>query len=427
MRNRPWALCGPCLRRGGAPAPSSSRCLCCFEAVISDGPCALAKSQSGSARRHPSPHNRGRQPRGIQRFNRLLVEAIAGHLAVTGRALSVVSLGDARSDSSAVAGVISSNSGGSRRRFIVSAIREARRSRPTTIIAGLVHFAPLALGIKWLGFTDQYAVQLYGTEAWKRVSTHRRLALRKSVMLISITEATASMAAEANDLHAASVRVLSPVVEETWLTTPPRPGAPIQPSSAFRLLTVARLDAAEGKKGIDDVLHALASPAFRTAEVEYVVVGDGTDRARLEALAGDLGLSRRVRFLGALASDELRAEYLQCDLFVMPSTQEGFGIVFLEAMACRKPVLASRFGGVPEVVVDGETGLLVEPGDRAGLVQGLRALLDDPALRRRLGEAGRHRVESRFTKRQFQITLEAILSELYKPLHSARHQAGPNR
>lgn len=361
---------------------------------------------------------------GIQSFNRMVIESCVRHTASRGQSLTVVCMGDTfpESLSSLLATGSLSLAGGSKSAFIAAALRHAIRSRPTTVIAGLAHFAPLALIIESLGLADQYVVQLYGTEVWDRLSAHRRLALRRATMLTSITDATAYKAAQANNLGRVPIRLLSPVVDDVWLAAPAVDSAEMG-SDRFRLLSVGRLDAAEKRKGIDDVLYALASPALRDEKVEYVVVGDGTDRSRLESLADELRLLSKVTFLGAIDAAALKAEFRRCDVFVMPSTQEGFGIVFLEAMACGRPVVASRFGGVPEVVAHGETGLLVDPGDADGLVRALRALMDDPCLRIRLGEAGRRRVEARFTTSHFRTTSQAILDELDRVAEKGSHSA----
>jgi glycosyltransferase involved in cell wall biosynthesis len=113
----------------------------------------------------------------------------------------------------------------------------------------------------------------------------------------------------------------------------------------------------------------------------------------LRGLSHKLGLDRSVTFHGAVQDDrEVRAAYQEAHLFALPSLQEGFGIVFLEAMASGLPVVAARAGAAPEVIADGETGLLVPPGDSTALADALLRLLRDPEMRRRMGEAGRARV-----------------------------------
>ncbi len=162
------------------------------------------------------------------------------------------------------------------------------------------------------------------------------------------------------------------------------------------LLTVSRLDT---HKGIDTAIRAL--PAVRAAfpTVRYAVAGVGSHRPEFERLVATLGLGDAVRFLGFVADDELPALYNAADLYVGPSRRydllaEGFGIALVEASACGLAVLAGNSGGVPDAVRDGETGLLVDPDDPAAVTVGITRLLGDPALGRRLGDAGRRAVET---------------------------------
>ena len=146
----------------------------------------------------------------------------------------------------------------------------------------------------------------------------------------------------------------------------------------------------------------------------YVVAGEGPDRERLEALALRLGVADAVRFVGAIPNEELALWYSLGEVFVMPSRSEppdveGFGIVFLEAAACERPVVAARAGGVPDAVADGISGLLVEPNDEEGLARALIELLSDPARRADLGRRARERVLAEFTwDRVAERTLEAL-------------------
>lgn len=160
------------------------------------------------------------------------------------------------------------------------------------------------------------------------------------------------------------------------------------------ILTLGRLVA---RKGIDDVIRSLPTLRAHHPDALYAVAGGGPDRARLEGLVAELGLGDAVRFLGRLEADELVPALRACDVFVTASRDdepdvEGFGIVFLEAGACGRPVVGTFAGGIPDAIVDGETGLLVPQADPTALAGALGRLLDDPALRRRLGAAGRRRV-----------------------------------
>lgn len=171
------------------------------------------------------------------------------------------------------------------------------------------------------------------------------------------------------------------------------------PGAKTIILTVARLNPRKGQLEVINALKAL--PASRRATLEYWLVGahgkENYDQL-LTAAAVEAGFP--VRFLGDIPDDQLGAVYAQADIFAMTSmphkqSVEGFGLVYLEAGAHGLPTVAHAIGGVPEAVVDGETGLLVRPGDTAALTQAFDRLLGDPALRRRLGEAGRVRALSR--------------------------------
>jgi glycosyltransferase involved in cell wall biosynthesis len=163
-------------------------------------------------------------------------------------------------------------------------------------------------------------------------------------------------------------------------------------------------------KGVDVLLRALVG-----IDATAVLVGGGPYRERWSALSNELGLGDRVRFAGEVSQPELAALYHACDMFVLPSVTraEAFGYVQLEAMACSKPVVSTRLpSGVPWVNRDGETGLTVPPSDDDALREAIRTLIEDPSLRRRLGAAGRARVESEFTIERMRVATTALYREV---------------
>jgi glycosyltransferase involved in cell wall biosynthesis len=173
-----------------------------------------------------------------------------------------------------------------------------------------------------------------------------------------------------------------------------------------RILSVGRLAA---PKDFRTLVGALAQLPRGAAEA--LIVGDGPDRAQLEAEIARLGLAEHVLLAGERRDvPELLAG---ADLFVLSSRSEGLPVSVLEAMAAGLPVIASRVGGLPELVADGETGMLVEAGDVDELAAALRLLLAEPALRRRLGAAGRACAEARFDLERFRRAhLELYSAEL---------------
>src|SRR5712664_1723052 len=155
------------------------------------------------------------------------------------------------------------------------------------------------------------------------------------------------------------------------------------------------------RKGVAHLIEAIARLGPTGPPLE--IVGEGPERPALEALAHRLGVAQQVMFRGKVAPHELQASYARAAVCVLPSVldargdTEGLGVVLLEAMNHGTPVIASRVGGIPDIVEDGVSGLLVAPGDADALAAAVRRVRDDPALARRLGEGGRRRLREQFS------------------------------
>jgi phosphatidylinositol alpha-1,6-mannosyltransferase len=271
--------------------------------------------------------------------------------------------------------------------------------------------APAARVLRRLGKLKRVAIAAHGRELllepWARVGAaqrgYDRVRSRELAGADVVLAASRYTAELARGLGAAEERV-----RVTRSGTDPERFRPHDASSLrIRLglgarplvLTIARL---VPRKGIDSVLAALPVVRQVVPDVTYVVGGEGPDRERLEEIARRLGIADCVRFVGGIADDELPLWYSLGDVFAMPSRSEppdveGFGIVYLEAAACERPVVATRAGGVPDAVVDGVSGVLVEPDDLDGLARTLGELLLDPARRIELGRRARARVIAELT------------------------------
>ena len=167
------------------------------------------------------------------------------------------------------------------------------------------------------------------------------------------------------------------------------------------ILTVGNL---VERKGHDMVIRSLPAICQQVPDATYLIAGTGPFKERLDELAAQLGVRDRIIFAGNVPDDQLPDLYAMCDVFAMPSRArlashdvEGFGLVFLEAGACAKPVVAGRSGGIEDAVVDGFTGLIVDPSDTQDIGQALIRLLTDSELRGRLGRQARDRVEKERT------------------------------
>jgi glycosyltransferase involved in cell wall biosynthesis len=163
------------------------------------------------------------------------------------------------------------------------------------------------------------------------------------------------------------------------------------PNGAFTVGWIGRMT---GVKRTDDVLHAFRALRERGITAKLCLVGDGPDRDGMERRAHDLGLMRDALFLGY--QENVAPYYAAFDAFVLPSGNEGTPVTTIEALAAGRPVVATRVGGVPDVVRDGEDGFLVNPGDVTALGDRLATLAQDESLRERMGAAGRSRVVPRY-------------------------------
>jgi glycogen(starch) synthase len=166
------------------------------------------------------------------------------------------------------------------------------------------------------------------------------------------------------------------------------------PEESMRLLCLGRL---VDDKGFDIALRALVKISARFPGVRMTIAGYGPDRAKLETLAAELGLDGVVDFAGIVAPDQVPALLGQSNIVLMPSRREGLPVVTLEAACAARPVIASRAGGLEEIVVDNETGILIEQDDVDRLAESTIGLLEQPTVAAQLGLAARQRVQDRFS------------------------------
>ncbi|GHH16816.1 hypothetical protein GCM10008023_21280 [Sphingomonas glacialis] len=209
----------------------------------------------------------------------------------------------------------------------------------------------------------------------------------------------------------------APLCLEDWSAGMP---PPVARSRKTRLLFVGRL---ESRKGIDVLLDAIPEVLAQFPTAILDIVGDDTipkadgTTYKVEFLKQDMptAVRSRIVFHGRADEQQLRKFYRDCDIFVAPSRYESFGLVFLEALMFGKPVIGCDAGGGPEVVTDGETGLLIAPGDVAGLQAALTNLLSDPKRRRKMGIAARADYERRFTVQSLVSDLTNMIDTHFGP------------
>ena len=305
---------------------------------------------------------------------------------------------------------------GSRWRFVAAALASALVARPDVIVVGHVNFAPLAFLLRLLVPSSPHVFIVHGTEVWRPLSSVAIWTLRRARKVLAVSRLTAEQLASLNDLDAANLGLLpcalDPQLVESW-SAPNRAREARAPNPT--LLTVSRLESVDRYKGVDLVLRALPAVLEQFHETRYVVVGDGCDRPYLEALAREMGVAQAVEFRGRIPPDELAREFERSWLFLLPSTGEGFGIVYIEAAWFGAPSLGVRAGGVPEVIEDGVTGVLVQPGDHVGIARGVISLLRDPGALEGMGERARERAARLFGYAAFAANFQRHIRDAVEP------------
>jgi len=297
-------------------------------------------------------------------------------------------------------------------RYAIGALVAAAALRPRAIWCGHLYMAPLAAGLARM-FGCRLLLQLHGIEAWCRPSPRQIAALNAADAVFCVSRYTRAQILGHAALDPARVWVLPNTVGSQF--TPGARAAARQRLAlpdAPMLLTVGRLAAAERYKGHDDTLRAVAQLQAEGRQLTYLIAGDGDDRPRLQALAAELGVAATVRFTGAIAPADLPDLYRAADLFVMPSRGEGFGISFLEALACGTPVIGLAVAGAvdPLALLNDDDGRALDTDD--GPPQIAQAISE--MLQRTQSEAAaqrRHqRVDRAFGQAAFGARARALLA-----------------
>ena len=355
-------------------------------------------------------------PGGVQRAGRQLAAVMTEFAASRNMECRLISLNDSPELHRMTLGgreFVYTGCARSKARFTVTAVRAARR-KAKLVLAAHPHLAPVVQAMRVVAPRMRCLVCTHGVEVWEPLSTLRQQALRRAHLVLAPSRDTADHVAEHQGVSREKIRVLPWALDpqfEALLSAGKEP-TPIGDFPSGRvILTVGRWLATERYKGMDTLITAMPRLLPRWPELQLVLAGSGDDRGWLEDLAEKNGVSMHVHFLSGLSTTELAACYAACEIFALPSRGEGFGLVFLEAMAKGKPVIGGSHGGAAEVIQDGLTGYLVPHGDPIQLATSLEALLADPAHAKQMGAKGKERVEHEFRFNIFAKSLKKILRE----------------
>ncbi len=366
---------------------------------------------------------------GIQRAGRHTAVVLAKYAAEKGMSCRLLSLNDPRGIHLVKVGGLEFAFRGFNRakgRFIRTALRKAMGGARLTVVEH-PYLAPLAQAMKLVAPGLRTVIQAHGTEVWTPLAVPRRWGLRHADCVLAPSSVTARQLVAVQGIDEKRVHCLPWGLDPEFGCSGAESSQGASSSDEFPdgkvVLTVGRQDRGAQYKGVDLLIEATLRLLHTFPDLHLVVIGSGTDRSRLERMAQQLQIGEHIHFLGDVPGEKLAAAYRRCNVFAMPSSGEGFGLVFLEAMAFGKPVVGGAHGGTLDIIDDGVTGYLVPHGDVDLLAQLLDRLLADDGLRKEIGQRAQKRIHETYLFEHFHTRFTDILDGLVNLLgtHTVSH------
>lgn len=291
--------------------------------------------------------------------------------------------------------------------YSARALLNAREFRPDIVFCGHLFMVPLASLVARASGAKLW-LQTHGVEAWDAPNGHICRAARRSDLVTAVSRFTRNRMLHGwLDIAPTKVRVLPNTVSEAFAPHGSCDELRARYSLGQRkvLLTVSRISEADRYKGHDRVIRLIPRLVAQGEDIVYLVAGSGDDIPRLKDLAVTSGIEDRVQFIGSIPPEELAEHFRMADVFVMPSTKEGFGIVFLEAASCGTPVVGGCRDGSWDALREGRLGIAIDPDNSEELEMAVKTALE----RGRSDRAGAVDV---FRRAQFNRHVDALMREL---------------
>lgn len=341
---------------------------------------------------------------GVQRFGRHMALALSRFCRDRKYELELLSFVDAGTGYFDIAGERVEYLGCSRNRLLL----QLRILKSGARFAYVNHafIAPVLHAKNLVGGNIRYGVHIHGTEAWSPLNWARRRTLCAASFVTATSKHTGEEAVRIQGIKSRTVTVLYPPLDpcvNSGISTPP--------ASRPYILTVSRMGEDYAGKRVDLAIKAFAGLAREFPEWQYVIVGSGMALPIYKKLVDSLGMKDRIAFAGRVSDEELMSYYRHCKFFLLPSKQEGLGIVFLEAMYHGRPAIGAPVGGTPEVVQNNVTGILADPDKNGELKDAMRRMMSDEDLRLKFGEAGRELVQAEFSYDAFEQRFHSLLAK----------------
>lgn len=351
---------------------------------------------------------------GIQSYARTLVKAIELILNNKKTNVMLIVLNDAYEDKRSKFELKSEkikyiSCKGSKVKFVVCSIFYSLTS--SMVVFGHINFSPLLFLMRFFNPFQKAILIVYGVEVTKKFFVLHKIALKFLYKIISISKNTMIKMSSLEKINERKFYILPCTLEPIFLERISNGKEKLQLPPGKIVLTVSRLEVADRYKNIDQIIQAMEGVLKEVPDTYCFIVGDGSDRERLESIVKAKKLQDKVLFVGKVENEILKEYYKLCNVFVLPSTKEGFGIVFLEAMYNAKPCIGVSSGGVTEVIDDSETGILCKPNHIDELTKSITYLLKNNETNKIMGENGKKKYEKEFSFVAFQKRLEKILFE----------------
>ncbi len=300
--------------------------------------------------------------------------------------------------------------------FAVIALWRAVFFKPDLIVCGHINFSPLCYLMSIL-FKKKFIVLTHGIDVWNLKSNLKTKTFKRAHLITTVSSFTRNKIVKQVPEVKNRVCILPNSINSSVFIPGPKPEYLLKRHKINNqnkvILTVARLQKTEGPKGYYKVLDVLPEILKEHPEVRYVLVGSGDDLDNIRNYVKEKNIEDAVILAGHTPDHELPDYYNLSDVFIMPSKKEGFGIVFLEALACGKPVICGNQDGSVDAVLNGETGILVDPDSNEEIKQAIEGVLElSDDTRHSMGEHLRERVIAEFGSKRFNERMEKCLRAL---------------
>lgn len=318
---------------------------------------------------------------GIEKFNKAFMKALQD---ISKEGLIEYESFAAYDNVSDIRYVASENYKGFKGRKYSFAFKSIRAALKTdTVVAGHINLAPIALIIKLLKPQVRIILIAHGVEVWEKLPFLKNLFIKKTDLIFAVSSFTKNKIVEEQQIEEKKIKILHNTLDP-FFKVPEKLEKPEYLLKRYNLtketkilMTVGRVSDKEGNKGYDKVINTLPEVLKQHSSLIYILAGkyDENEKLRVMKIVEEKKLNDHFILTGYIKDEELTDHYLLADIFVMPSTQEGFGIVFLEALACGLPVIAGNKDGSVDALLNGKIGKLVDPYNNHELSDAIIGLL----------------------------------------------------